>query len=481
MSNYNAQLQSNNTDLQQVLQTLQNKAAGGTQATPVISVSSNGLITATAGTKTSTHQLAFQAAKTITPSTTSQVAVSSGYYTGGNITVKGDANLVAGNIKSGVSIFGVSGTLVEGGSSSGEQVEWSANEDAIINRTLSNYFNDRVTSIGSYAFYSHRTLKTVSFTACTTIGEGAFERCVLNTVSFPICTTIDSRAFMSCIQLKIASFPKVTTIGWEAFSYCRQLTTANFSATTEIGQSAFRACIELNTISFPAAAYIRDNAFYACVSLTTINFPVATTIGGSAFNGCTKLTTASFPEVLRVYENAFSGCQNLTSINCAKVKAIYRGVFGGCYKLSEFYLTGSSVCTLSNSNAFSKTPYAGYSASFSGTPYIYVPASLLASYKTATNWTYFSQYFSAIEGSGGDERQDMIIFTIDEIEYQAEEGMAWGEWVESNYNICEAQVVSSGGNMYIVIEHSNRVVDGESGEFIVPTDKIIKNYSYQTI
>lgn len=85
-NNYNSTLQSNNTDLQEVLQTLQTKAAGG-QATPVISVSSNGLITATAGTKSSTHQLAFQAAKTITPTTASQIAVSSGYYTGGNITV----------------------------------------------------------------------------------------------------------------------------------------------------------------------------------------------------------------------------------------------------------------------------------------------------------------------------------------------------------------------------------------------------------
>ena len=49
MSNYNSTLQSNNTDLQEVLQALQSKAAAG-QATPVISVSSNGLITATAGT-----------------------------------------------------------------------------------------------------------------------------------------------------------------------------------------------------------------------------------------------------------------------------------------------------------------------------------------------------------------------------------------------------------------------------------------------
>lgn len=130
-----------------------------TQATPSITVNSSGLITASAtqgegyvssGTKSGTKQLTIQVAKTITPSTSSQTAVASGRYTTGAVTVnpipssyvqpattqgaktytptttdqtiapmtyltgkqtiKGDANLVGSNIKSGTSIFGVSGT-----------------------------------------------------------------------------------------------------------------------------------------------------------------------------------------------------------------------------------------------------------------------------------------------------------------------------------------------------------------------------------
>jgi hypothetical protein len=170
MSNYNSQLQSNNIDLQTVLQTLQTKAMAG-QATPEISVSSNGLITATAGTKTSTHQLAFQSAKTITPSAVSQIAVSSGYYTGGNVMVAGDANLIAANIKSGVSIFGVNGTLAaSSGSSSGEKTDWSENEDAIITGTLSTYSNDRAEIVRKYAFMSCNRLTAVSFQNCHVIG-----------------------------------------------------------------------------------------------------------------------------------------------------------------------------------------------------------------------------------------------------------------------------------------------------------------------
>lgn len=122
-------------------------------ATPSISVNSSGLITATAtqgssgyvnsGSTSTTYQLSTQASKTITPSTSSQTAVSSGKYTTGavtvsaistqtksatpssstqyitpdsgkyltQVTVSGDSNLKSSNIKSGASIFGVSGSL----------------------------------------------------------------------------------------------------------------------------------------------------------------------------------------------------------------------------------------------------------------------------------------------------------------------------------------------------------------------------------
>ena len=91
-----------------------------------------------------------------------------------------------------------------------------------------------------------------------------------------------------------------------------------------------------------------------------------------------------------------------------------------------------------NSNAFNNTPYAGYSNHFSGTPYIYVPASLVDTYKTATNWTYFSSYFSAVEGE-----DNLIRFTIEGFEYQAEQGMTWAEWIESEYNSIDCYILNN--------------------------------------
>lgn len=92
--------------------------AAATQATPSISVSSNGLITASAtqsagyvsgGTQSATMQLSTKSATTYTPKTSNQ-RIPSGYYLTGTQTIKGDSNLVASNIRSGVSIFGVAGS-----------------------------------------------------------------------------------------------------------------------------------------------------------------------------------------------------------------------------------------------------------------------------------------------------------------------------------------------------------------------------------
>lgn len=49
---------------------------------------------------------------TVTPSTSSKTVSTSGKYMTGNIVVSGDSNLIAANIISGVSIFGVSGSVV---------------------------------------------------------------------------------------------------------------------------------------------------------------------------------------------------------------------------------------------------------------------------------------------------------------------------------------------------------------------------------
>lgn len=87
--------------------------------TPSISVSSTGKIMAGTsytsgiigqGTVNNTYQLSTKDETTITPGTSQKTAVATGTYTIGPVYVAGDENLKASNIKSGVSIFGVSGS-----------------------------------------------------------------------------------------------------------------------------------------------------------------------------------------------------------------------------------------------------------------------------------------------------------------------------------------------------------------------------------
>ncbi|MBQ2241505.1 MAG: hypothetical protein II319_05135 [Clostridia bacterium] len=96
---------------------------GVEQATPSIDVDSEGKITASStqgagivksGTHESTKQLESQAAKTVTPGTSDQIAVNKGKYTTGDVTVKGDPDLIPGNILKGVEIFDVIGTVEKG-------------------------------------------------------------------------------------------------------------------------------------------------------------------------------------------------------------------------------------------------------------------------------------------------------------------------------------------------------------------------------
>jgi hypothetical protein len=363
------------------------------QATPSITVNSSGLITASAtqsegyvssGTKSSTKQLAFQPAKTITPSATNQIAVSSGYYTGGNITVKGDSNLKPENIKSGVSIFGINGTASSGGSSD------TSMEDGLVTREVNVYTNDRVMNIGDNAFRDCRSLTSVNFPVCSYIGDNAFCDCrSLTSVNFPVCSYIGDNAFCDCFSLTSVSFPACSYIGSYAFDYCYNLTSVSFPACISIGDNAFYSCSSLTSVSFPACSYIGSYAFYDCFSLTSVSFPACTSIGDNAFRACRTL--------------------------------------------SQVYLMNSTICTLNHSEAFLTTPFTGYSLYFSGTPSIFVPTSLVDAYKSAYNWKYFSSYIVG-NGEGINNNVNIITFMIKGVEYQAKDGMTWGEWINSEYN-----------------------------------------------
>ena len=207
----------------------------------------------------------------------------------------------------------------------------TSQEDALIEGTISNYTNDRVSKIGRGCFAYNNALRVVEF---------------------PNVTTIQNQAFFNCVSMTAAIFPKCTSIG----------------------DYAFGSCNKIASISFPVVQNISSRAFYSCYALKSLYFPLATKVQQSAFYRCSSLTTITFDNLQSLADHAFASCRTLSNLTIA----------------------ASSVCALAASTAFVSTPFRGYSTYFSGTPYIYVPASLVDAYKSATNWTYYSSYISAI-------------------------------------------------------------------------------------
>lgn len=223
------------------------------------------------------------------------------------------------------------------------------------NRMAGEYVNDRVTAIGTYAFYSNKNLTAVSFANVTTVGERAFGECSsLASATFPLLETAGNSAFMNCGKLATVTMPKLTNVEYGAFSGTIIAEIPNAENVTNFGDLAFSKT-KLTRVSLPSIIQVGSGVFSQCATLERIDF------GSSMVN-----PNAS---VCGVRKDLFTNCTLLTTV-------IFRA---------------STMLRLENVNAFTGTPIA------SGTGYIYVPSALVDSYKAATNWSTYASQIRAIE------------------------------------------------------------------------------------
>lgn len=137
---------------------------------------------------------------------------------------------------------------------------------------------------------------------------------------------------------------------------------------------------------------LRTRACQGATKLVTVNLPNVTSLGSYAFYQCSGLVTAKLPKLTSVSTQTWYSCTNLRHADCGQLGNIPAQTFNACSALTELILrkTGS-ICTLSNVNGVNNSPIG------KGTGYVYVPAALIESYKTATNWSTFADQFRAIE------------------------------------------------------------------------------------
>lgn len=165
-------------------------------------------------------------------------------------------------------------------------------EDAIITRTITEYSNDRITSLGFYAF-------------------------------------------ARCYNLTKVDLPNLKESGSNSiFQDCKSLVSVNIPLAEKLGTSAFDGCTSLTTINLPSVTNLGVGVFNGCTSLATINLPVVTYVGNT-FPNCTSLTMLDFPLLRIIQHTSFKGCTSLSYLILRKADL---------------------VCSLANVNAFTNTP-----------------------------------------------------------------------------------------------------------------------------
>ena len=188
------------------------------------------------------------------------------------------------------------------------------------------------------------------------------------------------------------------------------------SAVTKLKEYAFLSCPDLSGVSLPNCVSIGISAFRGCAALKSANLPNCVSFisnkDGYFFDGASKLQSINVPNLTTIENGvrAFTDCElleafdapNLTSLTntqsmfaqCRRIKRIHLPKLGEmtigartfiyCYWLHTLIL-GGQFKALENTNAFQS---AG-SYSEKGLR-IYVPDTLVDTYKTATNWSVYA-------------------------------------------------------------------------------------------
>lgn len=268
--------------------------------------------------------------------------------------------------------------------------------------------------IGSHAFNSDNNL--ISFTndkPIKAIGEYAFNGCSAMVADLNLSDdieTIPTYCFNNCSKVQVNLPKNLKIVEPYAFYMCTNLYANKLPDGLEsIGINGFRGCSNLEIDELPQSLKIINNyGFYNCTKLTAkvlppmqVNgyafsytnvafeeIPEGTSLAPYAFQYANGLTNLKFSYTGRITNYCFQYCTGLESIELGKgITSIDTNAFRGCNNLKTITCHRTTPPTLTY-NAINSCPIET----------IYVPASALETYKSATNWSAYADKMIEIEG-----------------------------------------------------------------------------------
>lgn len=166
-----------------------------------------------------------------------------------------------------------------------------------------------------------------------------------------------------------------------------ELTAGDLEGATKLRDSIFSQYSSLTKVAIPSSVIsIGNEAFYNCRSLTNITIGNGvTSIGESAFYGCSSLTSVTIPNsVTSISSGAFNSCTSLKSItipsNVTSMGSAALRIGGGANEVIITMLPTTPPTIASNT----------FTAEYLNK--IIVPKGTSETYKAATNWSAFADY-----------------------------------------------------------------------------------------
>lgn len=275
-------------------------------------------------------------------------------------------------------------------------------EDALMEGTCVNYYNDRITKLKADCFYSTSAdylddPETIELPNVVQVGQNAFRNASnIRKIILPQVETFAGAYHChGCKNLEEIYIPKATAIPNYFAQNCELLKTIVCPSVTSVGSSAFRMSGssvygKLEEIKMPLVKTIGEYGLYNQTSIKEIDFPLVESIGNYGLYGV-KMKSVVMPLLQSVNTCSFYFCNALQYAEFTAVTKINSNAFYSCSKLLALVLNNETCVSLANTNALTGSAIANKFG------YIYVPRALVDTYKTATNWTTYASQFRAIE------------------------------------------------------------------------------------